>query len=902
MLMMFVETSFLPPWQLYGRFWLMPLIAALALPLFGMLYHLPEWDASKRRELQFVFVLVSIRLLYELYWAIVRSLALANSGFLIARRPLILDIFMVASLFWIVVMIVRRIRRFQQRFGLLIFEALLLGLLVILPALAQMAYTSSLLTYASFVLMRDGAALFMMPFIVLVLLELLSDALALMVRLLVLSLLMVMAAISMSSLVIAPLLRDPQIMHLVMLRLLLLGLVSVLVVSIGVPFVLKRSIFRPLRAILKAAHQVNSGDLSVRVPVVFADEIGQMTESFNRMVAELHSMVQELELRVQERTAALEHSESRYRELVEHIDEVIFRISLPDLKLEYISPSVERMLGYPISHMLAAPFFMHEIVHPDDRAITEQYIAALSQNILSPFYEYRVFDVHGQERWLQQSNTGIYVEDKLIALEGICRDITDTRKAGQLLLAQQRELAALHERERIGRDLHDGLGQVMGYVNLQTQNATALIAADQISEAQAILSKLTLTAQEAHANIRSYILDLRLLESAPIQQSWKTSLQVLLKSFEQRYNFTTTLEYPATIADDPFDLNSAKEVLQIILEALNNIHKHAATDQAQLRLERESNALLVIVEDQGAGFNSQSQLRSLDSKKALSGLGLQMMHERANLIHADLRIQSTPGTGTRLLLRIPDHVQALRDGARVQEENLLSGLRVLLVDDHALFIEGLRTMLKTRGLQVVGVAQDGFEAQQLAQQLQPDIILMDMHMPNCNGTQATAAIKAVLPATKIIMLTVAAEEAHLFEALKAGASGYLLKSLERESFFQLLQDAMHGALVLSPELATQTLEAFPQQHMSQSPTSEPSLSPAIQNDRLLILSVRQRDILERVAAGQTYKEVAAALFITEPTIKYHMSQIIELLQVKGRREAIALTRHMGSSNNASTQG
>ena len=177
------------------------------------------------------------------------------------------------------------------------------------------------------------------------------------------------------------------------------------------------------------------------------------------------------------------------------------------------------------------------------------------------------------------------------------------------------------------------------------------------------------------------------------------------------------------------------------------------------------------------------------------------MRERAASASGRLEVLSFPGEGTRVIIYLPRDISKLAKPSAEAER----GIRVLLVDDHPLYREGLRNLLDARGMQVVGQAQDGLEAQELARELRPDLILMDMHMPHCDGLEATRAIKAELPEIKIVMLTVAADEQILFEALKSGASGYLLKSLEKTQFFTLLRDVLAGETVLSPKLATQVL-------------------------------------------------------------------------------------------------
>ena len=196
-------------------------------------------------------------------------------------------------------------------------------------------------------------------------------------------------------------------------------------------------------------------------------------------------------------------------------------------------------------------------------------------------------------------------------------------------------------------------------------------------------------------------------------------------------------------------------------------------------------------------------------------------------------------------------------------------MKVLLVDDHLLFLEALQNLLAARGIEVAGTARDGLDALAQARALRPDVILMDIGMPRCDGLAATRAIKAELPDVKIVMLTVSAEDEDLFEAIKSGASGYLLKSLDAGQFFELLSDLERGEVALSTGMATRVLEEFVRQAGRDEPATEvgeedtPGLTP------------RQREVLTLVARGLKYKEVGAALCLSESTIKYHMGEILE---------------------------
>lgn len=221
---------------------------------------------------------------------------------------------------------------------------------------------------------------------------------------------------------------------------------------------------------------------------------------------------------------------------------------------------------------------------------------------------------------------------------------------------------------------------------------------------------------------------------------------------------------------------------------------------------------------------------------------------------------------------------------------LSSSLRLLLADDHGLFLEGLQNLLRAGGFQVVGAAHDGLEALHLARRLHPDVILMDVRMPNCDGLCATRLIQAELPDIKIVMLTTSTEDADLFEALKSGASGYLLKNLEASQLFDYLEGLSRGEAPLSRELSARLLREFVHQAAeldertatdAQGVALPPQLTP------------RQRQILALVADGLTYKQAGAALNLAEATIKYHMGEILKQLHLKNREQVLSYARRTG---------
>ncbi|NCC33969.1 MAG: PAS domain S-box protein [Chloroflexia bacterium] len=244
--------------------------------------------------------------------------------------------------------------------------------------------------------------------------------------------------VSLAAVLVGGLLSDPQMLHVAMLRLSGLAIVATGIVLFAVPRLLQRSVFRPLAAVFAGVRRVNAGDFTSPVAVTFNDEIGLLANSFNRMVAEVHSTVSELEARVAARTHELAQSEARYRDLVEQIDEVIFRIALPDGRVEYVSPSVERMLGYPQARILATVPFLAMAMSPDEAVRAAERIAAMARQSVLPQDTYCLHDAWGRERWIEQSNTAIYVEGQIVAIEGVCRDVTEIREQQACLLNQQR--------------------------------------------------------------------------------------------------------------------------------------------------------------------------------------------------------------------------------------------------------------------------------------------------------------------------------------------------------------------------------------------------------------------------------------------------------------------------------
>ncbi len=205
-------------------------------------------------------------------------------------------------------------------------------------------------------------------------------------------------------------------------------------------------------------------------------------------------------------------------------------------------------------------------------------------------------------------------------------------------------------------------------------------------------------------------------------------------------------------------------------------------------------------------------------------------------------------------------------------------IRVLVVDDHALFRRGLEMVLDAEpDIEVVGEAGNGAEALARAIETTPDVVLMDVRMPRGGGIDACTSIKDAVPSAKIIMLTISDEEADLFEAIKAGAMGYLLKEISIDEVAGSVRAVAEGQSLISPSMATKLLTEFASM-IKRGDERQPVPGPR--------LTEREMGVLRLVAKGLNNRDIAKALFISENTVKNHIRNILEKLQLHSRMEAV----------------
>ena len=355
------------------------------------------------------------------------------------------------------------------------------------------------------------------------------------------------------------------------------------------------------------------------------------------------------------------------------------------------------------------------------------------------------------------------------------QEIVERQRLELYSLEQQRLVGAMEERERLGEELRENVGQLLARVSSEAQTIHESLARDQIDRAKTAATGLLETMHTVQQNVREYILGLNTTLSVA-ERGFLPALRQYLEQFTQEYGLSATLIAPDDLPDGLFSLQVGQSLLWVIREALTNTLKHAMAQSAQVIVTCLANHVQIMVVDDGRGLNDLGLIEKLSStlpsQKANgeSHTGLYLARERLAEIGGQLQIHSKPGQGTTVIVQSP--VQ------RPTFATLAAPLRVLLADDHRLYVQGLQSLLTTQGIEVVGVAHDGLAALEQARALEPDVILMDLDMPECDGLEATRIITAELPHINVIILTVSQDQAHLTKALQSGACGYLLKTTD----------------------------------------------------------------------------------------------------------------------------
>jgi len=453
----------------------------------------------------------------------------------------------------------------------------------------------------------------------------------------------------------------------------------------------------------------------------------------------------------------------------------------------------------------------------------------------------------------------------------------ELRQLSHRLLALQEE-----DRRQVSYDIHDGLGQLITAAAMHIDTLDALLAgaASPAPEASAELRRASDCIHSAVVDMRRMISDLgpllledlgfleasrRLLEDTAERAGWEAEFEGELGS--------GLLEQPQEIA-----------LFRIVQEALSNARKHSGSRKVRLTVQHDNGTLRVAVQDWGGGFDAEAVPREPGEGRHI---GLVSMRERAALIGGECIINSSPGQGTTVTISVPIAERtasaaspASKELVTMTEQRRNGGgtdgkIRVLIADDHAMVRDGLRSILSVDDIEIVGEAGTGEEALAAVQTLAPDLVLMDIRMPDMDGLAATEAIKQCAPDTSVIVVTSYESKEYLRRAIEAGAAGYLLKGTSRESFITAIRAVRNGGSLIDARLLGELLKDMGVEEKFEHAAG----------DSLQCLSPRERQVLGLLVEGLTNKEIAQQMHYSVGTVKNVVQRVIEKLGVSDRTQA-----------------
>ncbi len=446
----------------------------------------------------------------------------------------------------------------------------------------------------------------------------------------------------------------------------------------------------------------------------------------------------------------------------------------------------------------------------------------------------------------------------------------------ELLLAQaqvsheeQLRSARLEESARIARDIHDVLAHTLAGLVIQLEATDALLG--QGVDTESIRERV----QRAHALAREGLQETRRAVGA-LRGNPPDPAPAVIRALIEQYD--SPIEFTVTGDEGRLDGQVGEAVLRVIQEGLTNVRKHAAGAEVTVAVVIQDDQLCVTVENRVLVSVAPSGLAA-----AGGGYGDCAVHARAcRPVGGHARCGSDRGR----LVRGTASAAGFADGG-TGSATMSGMIRVLVTDDQALVREGLMTLLETAaGIEPVAAARDGEEAVALCAQHRPDVVLMDLRMPNMDGVEATRRIHAEQPDVEVVVLTTHADEASILDALSAGARGYLTKDAGIAEISRAVHAAAAHQTLLDPVVQQQLLAAATARPASAPQAVEAggnATTPATLPDEL---TPREAEVLSLIARGLSNSEIATELFVSEATVKTHINHVFSKIDARDRAQAV----------------
>jgi DNA-binding NarL/FixJ family response regulator len=458
-------------------------------------------------------------------------------------------------------------------------------------------------------------------------------------------------------------------------------------------------------------------------------------------------------------------------------------------------------------------------------------------------------------------------------------------------------LLVLHETERLqlAQELQDEAGQILAALTMTIGAARGDANAARLGEAQDLLNQLAARLRDLSVDLRPAVLDDLGLLPALLQYFKRFTAQTQVR-----------VDFRHAGLNRRFGSDAETTAFRVLQDALSNIARHTSVGEALVQAWTDRDTLHLRIEDRGQGFDLESTLTGGQAA------GLTRMYGRAAVLNGQLSIESAPGTGTRVSLTLPlaapeedpDRAAprraeqpsritpaAYKAGERYAQMGSLTPARpsasattIALADGHDLIRQGMRHLLEAETeFAIVGEADNGRRAIDLVERQRPDVLIIDFVLPGLNGLDVTRHVTRHFPQTRVLILSMRAEEAYVLEALRSGATGYALKQSGIDDLAQAVREVAAGRRYLSPTLSERAIEAY----VSLSQTQDDSL------DTYGPLTSREREVLQLVAEGHKNAEIAAQLGISPRTAETHRANIMRKLGLRNQAEMIRYALQQG---------
>ncbi|OPH53480.1 histidine kinase [Paenibacillus ferrarius] len=415
-------------------------------------------------------------------------------------------------------------------------------------------------------------------------------------------------------------------------------------------------------------------------------------------------------------------------------------------------------------------------------------------------------------------------------------------------ISQMEQMTLLEERNRLSKDLHDTMGHSFTSIMMGLETLRSEVKTPEGEHKVGALLTLTRNSLE---EVRRYLHQVGApQDTLPLIQSLGklvdefqalSKVKVRIRTFGETYSVSKQTQMT---------------LYRCLQESLTNAVRHGQASDIMVNLHYEEKQIRLEVQDNGLG-----------KEDLQAGFGVSAMKERASNLQGQVHIYSKPGEGTMVTCVLPRLVE-IPEGK----------VRILLVDDQPYIRESLRIILeREKDFEIVGMAEDGVDALDICEQIQPHVVLMDLHMPNMDGVEATKQMKTRWPDVRVLILTTFQETERAVETLRNGADGYLLKSTEPQELFETIRLVHRGAKVITPDITNVLIDNYDIQAISQVPkekNNEYGLNP------------REIEILECLSKGLRYKSIAAKLYLSDGTVRNYASTIYAKLGVRNREEAV----------------